>query len=104
MLFVDNLIVVTSCKYILKCNSILPLELKGIELTLNPRRCEYEDLSEGDIFSISCGYGKEEFYVMHISNGYLAAVSLHDGNRLHMKGTATVTLYDKKFVGCGIVK
>ena len=69
-----------------------------IELTENPRRCEYEDLSEGDIFSISVDVGKKEFYVMHISNGHLAAVSLHDGQKLRMKGTNTVTLYDKKFI------
>jgi len=69
-----------------------------IELTERQGRYEYEELNEGDIFSISMGAGKEEFYVMHISNGYLAAVSLHDGKRLHMKGEATVTLYDKKFI------
>lgn len=69
-----------------------------IELTANPIRCEYEDLNEGDIFSIYRDGRKKEFYVMHISNGHLAAVSLHDGKELNMKGTATVTLYDKEFV------
>ena len=70
-----------------------------IELTRNPRRCEYEDLHDGDIFSISFIGKGEEFYIMHTSNGYLAPVSLHDGKKLcGMKGTATVTLYDKKFV------
>ena len=65
-----------------------------IELTKNAKRYEYEDLNEGDIFSAGDG----ELYVMHLSNGHLAAVSLHDGKELLMKGTATVTLYDKKFV------
>lgn len=67
-----------------------------IELTRNPRRCEYEDLNEGDIFSTNGGVGG--LHVMHVSNGYLAAVSLQTGKELHMKGTATVTLYDKKFI------
>lgn len=69
-----------------------------IELSVRQGRYEYEDLNEGEIFSISEGAGKESFYVMHLERGYLSAVSLHDGQTLHMKGTAVVTVYDKKFV------
>lgn len=70
-----------------------------IELTPRPRRYEYDEVNEGEIFSISDIHNGEEFYVMHLTNDRrLAAVSLHDGSRLRMKGSATVTVYDKKFI------
>ena len=65
-----------------------------IELTVRPGRYEYEDLDEGEIFSV----GYSDLYVMHLSNGHLAAVSLYDGKELLMKGESVVTVYDKKFV------
>lgn len=67
-----------------------------IELTERQGRYEYEDLNEGEIFSTSGAAKIEDLYVMHLENGHLAAVSLHDGHELLMKGTAVVTVYDKK--------
>lgn len=70
-----------------------------IKLTRRNGRYEYEDLNDGDFFSIRNGYGKEEFFVMHVDQGnYLHAVSLHTGKELLMKGTNTVTVYDKEFI------
>lgn len=69
-----------------------------IELVERPGRYEYEDLNEGDIFSVRVS-NTEEFYVMHTDmNNRLAAISLHTGKELLMKGSATVSVYDKEFI------
>ncbi len=68
-----------------------------IKLTERAGRYEYEDLNDGDIFSIGSN-GEKEFFVMHIDEGRrLHAVSLNTGKTLLMKGSATVQVYDKEF-------
>ena len=68
-----------------------------IELEPVARRVDYEDLEPGDIFSITDADLGEQFYVMHLENGRLHAISLHDGSVLLMKGESAVHLYTKTF-------